>query len=1294
MKHLYFLLSIAGFAILGVFLYSSYAQESVYTGSGSQGDPVTVCAAGCDFTTIHGAVQTVTSGSYIEVGLTYNSSTESWPVGFATTSLNLTCADPSVVIGPTTSLVSGRIGISEGSTISGCTFDATASPNDSGFTQTLNNTVFTSNTFRDYYVSLGTSSLFHNNSLTFTFASNTMLNIGGDNVTVSSNTLTYASTACTTECGDIFDIANFPEGGSQINGFTVASNTMTVGPNAVGSQFIESYTLGTDTQIRGNKIRYDGSGNTSSFFGVFQLYHRGDTATSSLLFQKNTVNVSNYTQDGPFFMIEDANSSTSTYGLNITSTLNVFYYDGTGSTSSMDIYAFNRNVTSSQFVEGYNGYSGQVGQSFSAVFAWGDEYASSVNESLFSTEPMIKVQDVDPTNNFELVPYSNLIDIVGTTDAGAVDMGVRGSSFAIDDTCIVDYSSCDATSTADIVANVRTGDTWNIAAGNYIPFELTTSTWATSSIYIVGTHPAVISPSFSDTSYAYGVSIVGLSDVQVSGVTVQDATTTVTSNYELTNAIFSFGGNDYDDDFGGGGDNSVVLYDVTTGCDADSYSNLYDGQEATIFDGSSDWNLVLAYSDLLGPSRAYATFWVPNNVAANRAAITGGPCGAFGVIIDKFVTSAFSNTDGTYTYQEAVVSAESITLKSGFDAPTLSRDITAAAGIRLTDTGSDVQLYNITSTGNYYGIDVTNASSSITISSTTIQNSLAYDLFASSSGAHLFVNVDFNPASTTIAGFASFESRYSTRVFVQATSTAPIAGVPVTIENSKGDSVFVTTTALGFTPYAEPIVAFLLQEGQVGADAGGYNPITFTAAATSTYSATSTSQNVTSSQDTITLTMDIGPGSPPTAPSDVAVNALTRTDSTLDVSWTDNSADETSFILDYITSSSTADFPGTTTSVPADITSTTIFIDTANSPVLIRVAANNGAGTSAYNTSSVVYTLAATPGKPSVTGITASTMTLEWSTSGNATGTVYELVNDTASSTVVTTTDLSYTATGLSASTTYEFKVRAQHISPVTSTWTDFSGLSTATSTLAVSEESEESESSGGGGGVFRIFEMKNSTSQFGNDSTEDSDDVTDDSCSLPAESAAKSTVSNAVYYITAACTKRPFNSSQKYFTYFTSWDNVTVTTQATLDNISDDTLGFMPWGPLYSPASGALVKTPTDPKTYLLLQGTLYHVASEAAAEYQFGENWASWIEDVDAGLLDNYPLSETKLDTTARPDGILIKYAGGPEVYQLDTVDGVQVKRWVPDEATFQSLNFRDDRIVTIPDSEEYPDGENISA
>lgn len=181
------------------------------------------------------------------------------------------------------------------------------------------------------------------------------------------------------------------------------------------------------------------------------------------------------------------------------------------------------------------------------------------------------------------------------------------------------------------------------------------------------------------------------------------------------------------------------------------------------------------------------------------------------------------------------------------------------------------------------------------------------------------------------------------------------------------------------------------------------------------------------------------------------------------------------------------------------------------------------------------------------------------------------------------------------------------------------------------------------------------------------------------------------VYYVTEDCTKRPFNSPQKYFTYFVSWNKVRETTKATLDSVPDDTLGFMPWGSLYSPLSGTLVKTITDPKVYLLTGKSKYWIASEAvfnALKY----TW-NWIEDVAESFLDKYETGDEITSIDFHPNFTLIKYSNDPKVYHLEPDpkdEAKQVKRWIVDEETFEGLGFRWDRIVTVDESEIYTDGE----
>ncbi|MFH1947098.1 MAG: carboxypeptidase regulatory-like domain-containing protein [Candidatus Magasanikbacteria bacterium] len=199
--------------------------------------------------------------------------------------------------------------------------------------------------------------------------------------------------------------------------------------------------------------------------------------------------------------------------------------------------------------------------------------------------------------------------------------------------------------------------------------------------------------------------------------------------------------------------------------------------------------------------------------------------------------------------------------------------------------------------------------------------------------------------------------------------------------------------------------------------------------------------------------------------------------------------------------------------------------------------------------------------------------------------------------------------------------------------------------------------------------------------------------CSLSSTNAYKLSTSPAVYYITSNCTKRAFKRSDVFFTYFDSWDDVITTTKTKLDSITNDTLGFMPWGPKYDPKYGALVKIVTDPKVYLLLNTERYWITSETVFT-ALNYSW-NWIEDVATGLLDKYTEGSEITYTDHHPNYTLIKYENNPKVYRLEPNPedlNSQVKRWVPDEDTFNSLNFRWDRIVTVDEAEVYDNGINL--
>lgn len=198
-------------------------------------------------------------------------------------------------------------------------------------------------------------------------------------------------------------------------------------------------------------------------------------------------------------------------------------------------------------------------------------------------------------------------------------------------------------------------------------------------------------------------------------------------------------------------------------------------------------------------------------------------------------------------------------------------------------------------------------------------------------------------------------------------------------------------------------------------------------------------------------------------------------------------------------------------------------------------------------------------------------------------------------------------------------------------------------------------------------------------------------SCPLPVEAVYKKAQSPGVYYVTKDCTKRPFNRSDVYFTYYRSWADVQVVSELDLNSIPDDELSFMPWGPLWSPAYSPIVKTVTDPKVYLVSAGQLRWISSEEVFN-ALGYEW-SWIEDVAPEWLAQYGMGEPLTETNFHPAGTLVKYADSSRVYVLAEVDGELVKRPILSDSVFEARGYRLDRIITISNTEQYKDGLEVN-
>ncbi|MDQ6915143.1 MAG: fibronectin type III domain-containing protein, partial [Actinomycetota bacterium] len=178
-------------------------------------------------------------------------------------------------------------------------------------------------------------------------------------------------------------------------------------------------------------------------------------------------------------------------------------------------------------------------------------------------------------------------------------------------------------------------------------------------------------------------------------------------------------------------------------------------------------------------------------------------------------------------------------------------------------------------------------------------------------------------------------------------------------------------------------------------------------------------------------------GAPPSAPAPSPPSGLTATTANsgrVDLTWTDNSNNETNFVVERDTSSSFAS--PTVATVGADVSS---YADTGLSPsttYYYRVKAKNATGPSAYsNVASATTSPPPPPAAPSLlnaTAVSSSRIDLQWTdNSGVEANMVVE--RDTSSSfasptvTTLPADTTTYSDTGLSPSTTYYYRVKAKN---------------------------------------------------------------------------------------------------------------------------------------------------------------------------------------------------------------------------------------------------------------------------
>lgn len=1046
----------------------------------------TVCASGCDYTSVNAALTAAVSGNdVVEVqgagGSPYTPASETWPITFASASTTLTCSG-GATIGQTTATGNNLVFLSTSSTVSGCnlgniSFKTSASTDPPPGIRIIGNTFSSSATgtieliygAQDFeivnntninFMSLNATSTrgliqgntFYGRLITPDNASIMSTSVSSSRLRILSNTftsyLTGTITASRTVIIDGFDqifATNTIRYANTSPGTIDASLLF----NASGTNYIAGNFIDTPSEVpncNGIRITNASLNPWTSFYTVTHNTVRanGNCWNSFPILARNTVlgSTASSTLDFSYNLLFNSVTTTlSAYGITVLKTGSSIPFTQTNA---------------------YNGayrMGGVVKMEITGVSATDVSAATSI-----TTNSFLKVHDADTTNDLQTADFSPYLDVNGTLDIGATSASRRATIY-LDDNGTIDYagvSGVDATSTADISQFLRTGDTVNLAAGTYRAFSVNSSR-ATSSIAIVGAGASTIINARENED---AISFTSVSSSSISALYVRNASSTA-SSYTATRMNFAFGGSDYADAVPAAAisANVTLYFSDPVACELASYAS--DGTTVSSILGTG--NIHIGLADIMGGK---VTILTPNSVASNSSALQSlldNECGGAGTV-DLFISSVFTKSGDVYTYQSSAVSGASATIAAGVtNPPAITLNQSSYAGVKLAGTSNHITISSVTSTGNGYGISFATANNGYnTVSEGEFSGNTQYDIYSVSNATNTFDNTSFTRTSSTISGTGPVVVKFNARTFAgRSGSATAISSAAITATDAGSQATSLGSTASsGYTSYVS-LMGYKLTSSSSALTNGGFNPYTISSSATN-YAASSTSVTIASRNQLISLSLtSTAAPSAPTSPT------VTKGVTTSTIAWTDNADSEANFIIDYINLSTGESFPGTLVTADADATSTTLTGLSPNITYQARVQATSTAIGSAHATTSAFTTYAEVPTAPTVTVASQTSVTITVNSNGNSTSTQYAIyhaaagryldssgANSVSPTWQTTSTWSELTVTGLTCGTSYGFSTIARNLDLVIT-----STSSAATVTTSACSSSSGSSSGGGGGG-------------------------------------------------------------------------------------------------------------------------------------------------------------------------------------------------------------------------------------
>lgn len=836
-----------------LFLFGSQPVQAATT---------TVCGSGCDYTSLNDAISAIPAPGdtvVLSSGYSFGSPPENPSLNLPD-DLTLTC-DPGVVYGDAGA---GSMYIYPGSntTIRNCTFENT-SFDASGRV----NVSWIDNTF----TSAASSQIVLTGTTGFTITGNQGIqkiqNQNADDGTISNNQFEcrYGQNclALVTAGGGPFNFQNPADVPNDINitnndfanyntstggdfiylfagiNITFASNTIRSAVQ-VDDFFITMLTVGNaQVTLNNNRFFYPEkqSGETN---GIWGLNIRVDSSDATISAEHNGFFITSSTQSSTngnaCLGLFDNGATTGTKNIDITFRYNLCY-NGTTSTGGNAI-ALNYYTTSSLVTlhESYNGF-----YHFSQGINDDTGTITTTSTTDISSDPVMRRENLDTSDDFTPVPMSRYLDADGTIDIGPYDI-VRAATYTIDDNCTVDYTTCMSQNPSIVNRVARSGDTIHVAAGTYPGLTLT---GPLSNINLSGDGSTTVFDGALQFSNSF--KLTDISSSTFADLSLVNATDTTVSSYTITKTILNFGGNDYTDSNAFGAPANSVFF-ITNGiCDAEVIQT--DGADITsALTGS---NAVNAFLIDVGP--AHVTALAPNNVIDDIPTFAA-TCGVTPSLVIQDVFTP--NGDGSYTFNQAALTGASVSLAAGMTNPAnITQTITRGyrSGLQL-DSATSNTFSNISFSQNDLGVTFLASSTGNVITSSTFSNNANADIVSNATGTNDLINTFFNRANSDI-DHGSVRVFFNAVIRVLDSILSPLAGVNVTFTSNNGlTNTSSTTNGSGYTnTFLSQI--YTMTPSSIAITNGGYNPFSITAMASGTYAATSSYALIQNGTTTYTLIM-------------------------------------------------------------------------------------------------------------------------------------------------------------------------------------------------------------------------------------------------------------------------------------------------------------------------------------------------------------------------------------------------------------------------------------------------------